>query len=57
MIEAVEHIESVLKEIDLCLSEPTEIYLIGGGAMMYNALKAFTKDYHQKEHFLATLMI
>ena len=44
MIEAVEHIESVLKEIDLCLSEPTEIYLIGGGAMMYNALKEFTKD-------------
>ena len=44
MIERIQEIEKVLNEIDSHIPEPTRAYLIGGGAMMYDSLKAFTKD-------------
>ena len=44
MIEKTKEIDSLLMEIDSQLTERTKVFLIGGGAMMYNALKAYTKD-------------
>ena len=44
MIGETKEIDSLLMEIDSQLTERTKVFLIGGGAMMYNALKAYTKD-------------
>lgn len=43
-IEQKEQIEGLISEISEMVSSPTEIYMIGGGAMMYLGRKFFTKD-------------
>ncbi len=43
-IEQKNQIEGLISEISEIVSSPTEIYMIGGGAMMYLGRKFFTKD-------------
>ena len=44
MIENTSQIEKLIRDIDSFIDHPVDIYLIGGGAMLYNKSKKKTKD-------------
>ena len=56
MIEDVKDILRLFDEIDTALTQRMNMYLIGGGAMMFNNNKSFTKDLdmivREKDEFL-----
>ena len=44
MIQASVDIERFVKELSENVDAPVDLYLLGGGSMMYAGLKYFTKD-------------
>lgn len=44
MIDNTNKIEHLMEELSVAIERPLDIYLIGGGAMMFLGMKGYTKD-------------